>query len=66
MMAAKSTRTIPEQVADAQKKADDEVGHRMAMNVLGLADDPLKAVVEKAVTSRVDIHGKLTKGPGSI
>ena len=48
------------------KKRDDELGHRMAMDVLGLQDDPLKAAVEKAVTGRVDVFGKLTKGPGSI
>ena len=58
--------TVAEAVADAAKKRDDELGHRMAMDVLGLQDDPLKAAVEKVVTGRVDIHGRLTKGPGSI
>lgn len=38
----------------------------MAMNVLGLADDPLKAAVEKVIPGRVDIFGRLTKDPRSI
>lgn len=59
-------RAIAEVVAQEHKRADDSLAHRLAIDVLGLADDPLKAAVEKAVTSRVDIHGKLTKGPGSF
>lgn len=59
-------QTPLEALAADVKKRDDELGHRMAMDVLGLQDDPLKAAVEKAVTGRVDVFGKLTKGPGSI
>ena len=59
-------QTTLEALAADVKKRDDELGHRMAMDVLGLQDDPLKAAVEKAVTGRVDVFGKLTKGPGSI
>ena len=59
-------QTPLEALAADVKKQDDELGHRMAMDVLGLQDDPLKAAVEKAVTGRVDVFGKLTKGPGSI
>lgn len=58
--------SIAEAIAREHKKADDELGHRMAMNVLGEPGDPLKAAIEKAITGRVDIFGKLTKGPGSI
>lgn len=59
-------QTPLEALAADVKKRDDELGHRTAMDVLGLQDDPLKAAVEKAVTGRVDVFGKLTKGPGSI
>jgi hypothetical protein len=59
-------RSVAEAVAQEHKRADDSLAHRLAINVLGLTDDPLKATIEKVVTSRVDIQGKLTKGPGSI
>jgi hypothetical protein len=59
-------KTVAEAVAAERKKADDENAHRMAMNVLGLADDPLKAAVEKVIPGRVDIFGRLTKDPRSI
>jgi hypothetical protein len=58
--------SVAEAVAREHKRLDDELAHRMAMNVFGLADDPLKAAIEKAVTGRVDVKGNLTKGPGSI
>ena len=56
-------KTVAEVVAAERKKADDELGHRMAMDVLGLADDPLKAAIEKTIPSRVDVFGRLTKDP---
>ena len=59
-------RAVVEAVAQEHKRADDSLAHRLAMDVLGLTSDPLKGAVEKAVTSRVDIYGKLTKGPGSF
>ena len=59
-------RAIAEEVAREQKKVDDSLAHRLAMNVLGEADDPLKAAVEKMIPGRVDVFGKLTKDPRSI
>lgn len=59
-------RAVAEAVAQEHKRADDSLAHRLAMNALGEIGDPLKAAVEKAVTSRVDVYGKLTKGPGSF
>ena len=59
-------KKVVEEIAAAHKKAENELAHRMAMDVLGEPGDPLKAAIEKAVTSRVDVQGKLTKGPGSF
>ena len=50
-------RAVTETIAREQKRADDSLGHRLAMNVLGLTDDPLKAAIEKAIPERVDIKG---------
>jgi hypothetical protein len=50
-------RAVVEEVAREQKKADDSLGHRLAMDALGLTDDPLKAAIEKVVPERIDIHG---------
>lgn len=61
-----NTNSPNEQIAAEQRRADNELAQRMAMSVLGIANDPLKAAVEKAVTGRVDLHGRLTKGPGGI
>jgi len=58
--------SIAEALAREQKRLDDELGHRMAMNALGEVGDPLKAAVEKAIPARVDLFGKLTKDPRSI
>ena len=66
LMPTDPIRAIVETVAREHKRADDSLAHRLAMNVLGLADDPLKAAVEKVIPGRVDIYGKLTKDPRSI
>lgn len=50
-------RAIAEEVAREHKKADDSLAHRLALDVLGLTDDPLKAAIEKAIPERVDIKG---------
>lgn len=59
-------QSVVEALATERKRADDELAHRLAMNVLGLADDPLKAGIEKVIPGRVDVFGNLTKGPKSI
>lgn len=59
-------QAVAEAVAAARKTADDELAHRLAMDVLGEPGDPLKAVVEKAIPGRVDVHGNLTKDSRSI
>jgi hypothetical protein len=51
-------RAVAEAVAQEHKRADDSLGHRLAMNVLGLTSDPLKAAIEKVIPERVDIYGK--------
>jgi len=53
-------------VANASKQAADEHAHRMAMDALGIAGDPLKAAVEKVIPGRVDQFGNLTKDGRSI
>jgi len=58
--------SVAETVAREQKRIEDEVAHRMAMNVLGDPGDPLKAAIEKVIPGRVDVKGNLTKGPRSI
>ena len=50
-------RAVVEAVAQEHKRADDSLAHRLAMDVLGLTDDPLKAAIEKVIPERVDIHG---------
>jgi hypothetical protein len=52
-------RIMVNQLAAEHKRADDELAHRMAMNVLGDPGDPLKAAIEKVIPGRVDINGKL-------
>ena len=47
-----------EALAADVKKRDDELGHRMAMDVLGLQDDPLRKAIERVIPERVDIHGR--------
>lgn len=56
-------RAVVEEIAREQKKADDSLAHRMAMDVLGLTNDPLKAAIEKAIPERVDIHGNRPINP---
>ena len=56
-------RAVTEAIAREQKKADDSFGHRLAMNVLGLTDDPLKAAIEKVIPERVDIQGNRPINP---
>lgn len=50
-------QAVVAEVAGAAKRRDDELAHRMAMDVLGLADDPLKAAIEKVIPERVDRQG---------
>jgi hypothetical protein len=50
-------RATVEEVAREQKRADDSLAHRLAMKVLGLPDDPLKAAIEKVIPERVDVRG---------
>jgi hypothetical protein len=50
-------RSVAEAVAQEHKRADDSLAHRLAMDVLGLTDDPLKSAIERAIPERVDIHG---------
>jgi len=51
-------QTPLEALAADVKKRDDELGHRMAMDVLGLQDDPLRKAIERVIPERVDIHGR--------
>lgn len=50
-------RAVAEEVAREHKKADDSLAHRLAMNVLGLTEDPIKAAIEKVIPERIDIQG---------
>lgn len=62
----KPAASVAEEVAKAHKAADDELMHRMSMNVLGVATDPLKAAIEKSIPERVDIHGRVRDGRAPI
>ena len=42
-------RAIAEVVAQEHKRADDSLAHRLAMDVLGITSDPLKAAIEKVI-----------------
>jgi hypothetical protein len=52
-----------EALAAEHKKADDELAHRLAMNVLGEPGDPLKEAIEKVIPERVDRQGN--RGPNN-
>jgi hypothetical protein len=62
-MPTSPNRAVVEEIAREQKRADDSLAHRMAMDVLGLTDDPLKAAIEKVIPERVDIHGNRPINP---
>src|SRR5664280_856364 len=53
-------RAVAEAVAQEHKRADDSLAHRLAMDVLGLTDDPLKAAIEKMIPESVDGRGNIT------
>lgn len=53
--------TVIERLAAERKRAEDELAHRMAMDVLGIPDDPLKAAIEKVIPERVDLQGNRSK-----
>ena len=53
-------RAIAEAVAQEHKRANDSLAHRLAMNVLGLTDDPLKAKIETMIPESVDMRGNIT------
>lgn len=56
-------RAVAEAVAQEHKRADDSLAHRLAMNVLGLTDDPIKAAIEKVIPERVDMQGNRPINP---
>ena len=56
-------RVLAETVAQEHKRADDSLAHRLAMNVLGETNDPIKAAIEKVIPERVDIHGNRPINP---
>jgi hypothetical protein len=56
-------RAVVEAIAKEHKRADDSLAHRLAMNVLGLTDDPIKAAIEKVIPERVDMQGRRPINP---
>lgn len=53
-------RAVVEAVAQEHKRADDSLAHRLAMDVLGLTADPIKAAIEKVIPESVDRRGNIT------
>ena len=51
-------KSVIDELAAEQRKTEGELAHRMAMDVLGLQDDPLRKAIERVIPERVDIHGR--------
>lgn len=54
---------VAEQVAAAHKQADDELAHRLALNVLGDPGDPLANKINSIIPERVTRQGERYTNP---